>query len=88
MGGSCGLEVSAWLLLVFSVLTAMPLAMIFVSLVLPPTANRWANTAAAVLTMQVVGGGSAMPAYGFFALGGMAGIIRTASPVRETGSAL
>ena len=64
-----GFPVTPGLLLLFSVLIQVPIAMIFLSLVLPLQANRWANTLAAVLTtLYVVGGGSATPSYLFFAL--------------------
>jgi hypothetical protein len=47
------------LLLVFAMLIEIPIAMIFVSRILKPGANRWANTGAAVITaVFVVGGGS------------------------------
>ena len=42
--------------------------MIFLSRILKPEANHWANTAAAVITtLFVVGGGSIDPHYLFFA---------------------
>ncbi|GEM88499.1 DUF6326 family protein [Meiothermus granaticius] len=68
MEGSLEFPVTPGLLLLFSVLTQVPIAMIFLSLLLPRQANRWANTLAAVLTtLYVVGGGSATPSYFFFA---------------------
>jgi len=66
--GSFGFPVTPGLLLLFSVLTAVPIAMIFLCLVLPVKANRWFNTVAVVLTtFYVVGGGSATLSYIFFA---------------------
>ena len=68
MDGSLGFPVTPGLLLLFSVLTAVPIAMIFLSLVLPNTTNRWVNTLAVVLTvLYVIGGGSATLSYFFFA---------------------
>ena len=66
--GQAGVHITDGLLLVFAVLLEIPIAMIFLSRVLKPQANRWANTAAAVATtLFVVGGGSASPHYLFFA---------------------
>lgn len=66
--GSFGFPVTPGLLLLFSVLTEVPIAMIFLCLVLPVRANRWANSLAAVVTtLYVVGGGSATLSYFFFA---------------------
>lgn len=68
MDGSVGFPVTQGLLLVFSVLMAVPIVMIFLCLVLPLQANRWSNTVAVVLTsLYVVGGGSATLSYIFFA---------------------
>ena len=66
--GQAGVHVTQGLLLVFAVLLEIPIAMIFLSRILKPEANRWANTAAAVITtLFVVGGGSMDPHYVFFA---------------------
>jgi Sec-independent protein secretion pathway component TatC len=67
--GQAGLQITPGLLLGFAVLLEIPIAMIFVSRVLKPRANRWANTAAAVVTTAfVVGGGPLqLPHYVFFA---------------------
>ena len=66
--GQAGVQVTQGLLLVFAVLLEIPIAMIFVSRILKPEANRWANTAAAVITtLFVVGGGSLDLHYVFFA---------------------
>ena len=56
------------LLLLFSILCAVPIVMVFFSLVLPLKTNRWVNTVAAILTtLFVIGGGSATYSYYFFA---------------------
>jgi hypothetical protein len=57
------------LLLVFAILLEIPVVMIYLSRVLKPTANRWANTVAvAVTVVYVIGGGSFnLPHYIFFA---------------------
>jgi hypothetical protein len=66
--GQAGVQITPGLLLVFATLLEIPIAMIFVSRILKPEANRWANTAAAVITMLfVVGGGSMSLHYLFFA---------------------
>jgi predicted anti-sigma-YlaC factor YlaD len=66
--GQAGVHVTEGLLLVFAVLLEIPIAMIFVSRILKPEANRWANTAAAVITtLFIVGGGSMDLHYVFFA---------------------
>ena len=66
--GQAGVQITPGLLLVFAVLLEIPIAMIFVSRILKPEANRWANTAAAVITtLFVVGGGSMDLHYVFFA---------------------
>lgn len=80
--GQAGVQITDGLLLVFAVLLEIPIAMIFVSRVLRPEANRWANTAAAVITtLFVVGGGSSDLHYLFFAaveIACMALIVRSA----------
>jgi Family of unknown function (DUF6326) len=66
--GQAGVQITPGLLLVFAVLLEIPIAMIYVSRILKPVANRWANTAAAVITtLFVVGGGSIDLHYLFFA---------------------
>ncbi|MHB1342079.1 MAG: DUF6326 family protein [Coriobacteriia bacterium] len=69
VAGPGGVQITQGLLLVFALLIEVPLAMIFVSRILKRRANRWANTAAAVITaVFVVGGGSMeLPFYAFFA---------------------
>ncbi len=66
--GQAGVQITQGLLLVFALLLEIPIAMIFVSRILKPGPNRWANTvAAAITTAFVVGGGSLTPHYVFFA---------------------
>lgn len=67
--GQSGVQVTDGLLLVFAILIQIPIAMIFVSRILKPGPNRWANTVAAMITsVFVVGGGSMeLPFYAFFA---------------------
>ena len=65
--GQVGVPVTQGLLLVFAILLEIPIAMIFVSRVLKPAANRWVNTAAALVTTAfVIGGGSPYLHYWFF----------------------
>lgn len=80
------------LLLVFSVLLEIPIAMIVLSRMLPRKANRIANIVAGVITiLWVVGGGTVSASYIFFAameVGCMLFIIRYAwmwtEPVANT----
>jgi Family of unknown function (DUF6326) len=54
-------------LLLFSILCAVPIVMVFFSLVLPLKTNRLLNTVAAILTtLFVIGDGSATYSYFFF----------------------
>ena len=56
------------LLLVFCVLTEIPIAMIILSRVLPRASNRIANLVAAPITiLWVIGGGTLSASYVFFA---------------------
>jgi Sec-independent protein secretion pathway component TatC len=67
--GQAGVQVTEGLLLVFAILIEIPIAMIFLSRILQRGANRWVNTAAAVITtVFVVGGGSLDLHYVFFAI--------------------
>ncbi len=68
--GPGGAPITQGLLLVVALLIEIPVAMIFLSRVLKPGANRWANTVAALITaVFVVGGGSMeLPFYAFFAI--------------------
>jgi Sec-independent protein secretion pathway component TatC len=66
--GQAGVQVTPGILLAFAILLEVPIAMIFLSRVLRPAANRRANTVAALITTAfVVGGGSLTPHYVFFA---------------------
>lgn len=68
MTGAVGLEITQELLLVFSILLEIPIAMIFLSRVLKYRANRWANIVASMITILfVIGGGSTYLSYIFFA---------------------
>jgi len=56
------------LLLVFSILLEIPIAMIVLSRLLKYKANRWANIIAGVITiLWVIGGGNTSVSYIFFA---------------------
>ena len=56
------------LMLGAAVLNAIPIVMIYLSRVLRPRVNRWANIIAAAITIvYVIGGGSAYPHYLFLA---------------------
>lgn len=56
------------LLLVFSILLEIPIAMIVLSRLLKYRANRWANIIAGVITiLWVIGGGNTSTSYIFFA---------------------
>ena len=56
------------LLLVFSILLEIPIAMIVLSRLLKHRANRWANIIAGVITiLWVIGGGNTSVSYIFFA---------------------
>jgi Sec-independent protein secretion pathway component TatC len=91
--GQAGMTITPGLLLVFAILIEIPIAMIFLSRILKPKANLWANTVAAVITTAfVVGGGSLTPHYAFFAaveIACMALIVwsvwmqRTQNPIEE-----
>jgi Sec-independent protein secretion pathway component TatC len=89
--GQAGVQVTPGLLLVFAVLIEIPIAMIFLSRILKPAANRWANTVAAVITtVFVVGGGSLDLHYVFFAavqLACMALIVWSVWSRRSSGTA-
>jgi Sec-independent protein secretion pathway component TatC len=66
--GNVGFTITSELLLLFSLLSAVPIVMIFLSLILPVKTNKWLNTVAVVLTtLFVVGAGSATLSYFFFA---------------------
>lgn len=66
--GELEIEVTQELLLVFSIMLEIPIAMVLLSRILSYRVNRWANIVAALITILfVVGGGSAYLSYFFFA---------------------
>lgn len=68
MSGDVGFVITQPLLLGFSVLLEIPIAMIYLSRVLKGGWNRWVNIAACVLTAAfVIGAGSEYLSYAFFA---------------------
>lgn len=67
MAWDSGFSMIGPMLLLVSVLTEVPIVMVFLSLVLPEHQNRTANSFAAVLTvLYVIGGGSFTLSYAFF----------------------
>ena len=67
-GSAGGLQITPGILLLFAILTEIPIAMIFLSRVLNYKANRIANIVASIITIvYVVCGGSASLHYLFFA---------------------
>jgi Sec-independent protein secretion pathway component TatC len=68
MKGEVGIKITQELLLLFSIMLEIPIAMIFLSRILKYRANRWANIIAAIITILfVIGGGDAYLSYIFFA---------------------
>jgi len=68
MKGEVGIQITQEILLVFSIMLEIPIAMIFLSRVLKYQANRWANIIAAFITILfVIGGGDTYLSYIFFA---------------------
>ena len=68
MTGAMEFEITQGLLLVFSILLAIPIVMIYLSRVLMYKINRWANIIAGVITIVFVAGlGSPDLTYYFFA---------------------
>ena len=68
MTGDVGFVITQQLLLAFSVLLEIPIAMIYLSRVLRGGWNRWLNIVACVLTaLFIIGGGSEYLSYYFFA---------------------
>lgn len=66
--GEVGIHITQKLLLLFSIMLEIPIAMIFLSRILKYRANRWANIIAAIITILfVIGGGDAYLSYIFFA---------------------
>ncbi len=68
IAGDLGIDVTQGLLLVFSILIEIPIAMIILSRVLKQGVNRWLNIIASVITILfIILGGSATLSYIFFA---------------------
>jgi len=65
-GRAGGVQLTPGFLLVAAVLTEIPIAMIVLSRVLSHRANRWANIAAAIITIAYVAGGSSTYPHGIF----------------------
>lgn len=66
--GPGSIKITQELMLVSAILIEIPIAMIFLSLVLKRKANRWANMVAAIVTILfVIGGGASHLHYLFFA---------------------
>jgi Sec-independent protein secretion pathway component TatC len=66
--GEIGIQITQELLLLFSIMLEIPIAMIFLSRILKYQVNRWANIIAAVITILfVIGGGDTYLSYIFFA---------------------
>jgi len=68
MSGDVGFQITQEIMLIFSIILEIPIAMILLSRVLKYKANRWANIIAGVITILfVIGGGSLELSYIFFA---------------------
>lgn len=66
--GNVGIQITQKLLLVFSILLEIPIAMILLSRILNYRANRWANIIAGLITIIfIIGGGDTYLSYIFFA---------------------
>ena len=67
-GTAEGIQITPAFLLVAAIVAEVPIAMVLLSLLLPQRTARWANIAAAVVTVAyVIGLGSATPHYVFIA---------------------
>ncbi len=67
-GSADGIQITPGFLLIAAVVAEVPIAMVLLSLLLPQRTARWANIAAAVVTVAyVLGLGSATPHYVFIA---------------------
>lgn len=63
-----GTVITPFFLLIAAMVTEISIAMVFLSRFLKPGPNRWVNIAGAVITiLWVIGGGSLIPTYIFFA---------------------
>ena len=68
ISGDVGVKITQELLLVFSILLEIPIAMVILSRILKYKYNRWANIIAALITIAfVIGGGDTYLSYIFFA---------------------
>jgi hypothetical protein len=69
MAGDAGsFQITQSIMLVFAIITEIPIAMIFLSRVLKNNVNRWVNIIASVITIvYIVAGGSTNLPYIFFA---------------------
>ena len=66
--GNVGINITQELLLIFSIMMEIPIAMVFLSRILESRLNRWANIIASVITIVfVIGGGDTYLSYIFFA---------------------
>jgi Sec-independent protein secretion pathway component TatC len=66
--GNVGINITQELLLIFSILMEIPIAMVFLSRVLKPRLNRWGNRIACLITIAfVIAGGDTYLSYIFFA---------------------
>jgi len=67
-GDEPGFEITQGIFLIFAMLLEIPIIMILLSRILPRKINRWANIFANLITIAfVIGGGSALLHYYFFA---------------------
>ena len=66
--GDVGFKITSEIMLLFSIIQEIPIAMIVLSRILKYRANRWANIIAGVITIvYVIGGGEPILSYYFFA---------------------
>jgi hypothetical protein len=69
VSSNVGIQITQELLLVFSIMMEIPIAMIFLSRLLKSRPNRWANSIAGIITILfIIGGGDLYLSYLFFAL--------------------
>jgi hypothetical protein len=67
-GDAGSFKITQEIMLLFSIITAIPIAMIFLSRVLKNKVNIWANTIASVITIAyIIAGASTNLSYYFFA---------------------
>jgi hypothetical protein len=92
LAGNVGINITQELLFIFSILMEIPIAMVFLSRVLKPRLNRWANIIASLITsVFIIGGGDMYLSYIFFAsveIICMLLIIRYAWKLSESGQAV